>query len=80
MAETRQSFSTEIDASPEECFETILDFAAYPNWSSVITAASVRETHDDGTPRIVEFELDMTVKTIRYVLEYTASPPEWLDW
>ena len=80
MAETRQSFTTDIEASPEECFETILDFAAYPNWSSVITAASVREVDDDGAPRIVEFELDMTIKTIRYVLEYTASPPERLDW
>ena len=80
MAETRQSFTTEIDASPEECFAAILDFAAYPSWSSVITQTSVRETDADGVPRIVEFELDMTIKTIRYVLEYTASPPQRLDW
>ena len=80
MAETRQSFTTEIDALPEECFDTILDFAAYPSWSSVITATSVRETDANGIPRIVEFELDMTIKTIRYVLEYTASPPDRLDW
>ena len=80
MAETRQSFTTEIDASPEECFATILDFAAYPSWSSVIVEASVREFDAEGTPRIVEFALDMTIKTIRYVLEYTATPPHQLDW
>ena len=80
MAETRQSFTTEIDASPEECFAAILDFAAYPSWSSVISSATVREFDDAGVPRIVEFELDMTIKTIRYVLEYTAKPPSRLDW
>lgn len=80
MAETRQSFTTEIDAAPEDCFATILDFGAYPSWSSVITRTSILEYDADGIARVVEFELDMTIKTIRYVLEYTASPPGRLDW
>ena len=80
MAETRQSFTTEIEASPEECYAVLLDFAAYPAWSSVISAASVRETDADGIPRIVEFDLDMTIKTIHYVLDYTGTPPALLEW
>lgn len=80
MAETRQRFTAEIEASPEACFAAILDFAAYPSWSSVISSSSVREFGADGTPRVVEFELDMTIKTVRYVLEYRAEPPTVLEW
>jgi ribosome-associated toxin RatA of RatAB toxin-antitoxin module len=80
MAETRQRFTAEIDASPEACFATVLDFPAYPAWSSVISSCSVRELAADGTPRVVEFELDMTIKTVRYVLEYRPEPPTTLEW
>lgn len=80
MAETRQSFTTDIDATPGECFEAIVDFAEYPNWSSVITRAAVVEHHPDGLPHRVEFELDMTIRTVRYVLDYDYAPPARLTW
>ena len=80
MAEHRQSFSTEIDATPEQCFEAIVDFPRYPSWSSVISSTTVRETHADGLARIVEFELDMTIRTVRYVLDYSYERPHRLDW
>jgi len=80
MAETRQTFSTEIDATPEECFAAIVDFAAYPDWSSAISACNVREYDENGRARVVEFELDMRIKMIRYVLAYRAEPPHKLEW
>jgi ribosome-associated toxin RatA of RatAB toxin-antitoxin module len=78
--ETRQSFSTEIDATPGECFAAIVDFPEYPNWSSVITTTHVLDTDADGLPRTVEFELDMKIKTIRYVLEYAYERPGRVTW
>jgi hypothetical protein len=80
MSETRQSFSAEIDATPETCFEKILDFPDYPNWSSVITRCEVLDHHSDGTPRRVEFELDMMVRKVRYVLDYDHERPTRLTW
>ncbi|MGH7823374.1 MAG: SRPBCC family protein [Candidatus Binatia bacterium] len=80
MAGARQSFTAEIDAPPEKCFEVIVDFARYPEWSSVITRTSVLDTHADGLARRVEFELDMTIRTIRYVLDYSYEPPHRLRW
>jgi ribosome-associated toxin RatA of RatAB toxin-antitoxin module len=80
MAEHRQSFSAVIDATPEECFEAIVDFPRYPSWSSVISSTTVRESHPDGLARIVEFELDMTIRTVRYVLDYRYERPHRLDW
>jgi ribosome-associated toxin RatA of RatAB toxin-antitoxin module len=80
MPDTRQSFSTEIEATPEGCFEAIVDFPEYPNWSSVITATHVVDTHADGLPHRVEFELDMKIKTIRYVLAYEYQRPGRVTW
>jgi ribosome-associated toxin RatA of RatAB toxin-antitoxin module len=80
MAETRQSFSAEIQATPEQCFAAITDFAAYPRWSSVISKTTVLDAHPDGLPRRVEFELDMKIRTVRYVLDYSYRRPHRLDW
>jgi len=80
MAETRQRFSADIDASPEECFAAITDFPAYPQWSSVISKTVVLDAYPDGLPRRIEFELDMMIRTVRYVLDYTYARPHRLDW
>jgi ribosome-associated toxin RatA of RatAB toxin-antitoxin module len=80
MAETRQSFSAEIDATPEQCFRAITDFPAYPEWSSVISKTTVLDAYPDGLPRRIEFELDMKIRTVRYVLDYTYQRPHRLDW
>lgn len=80
MSETKQSFTAPVAASAKHCMDVVADFAAYPSWSSVITATTVREHDADGRPRVVEFELDMTVKTIRYVLEYRWSLPALVEW
>ena len=58
----------------------LTDFDAYPQWSSPIKACRVLERHPDGLARRVEFTLDMTIKTIRYVLEYTYDPPRGATW
>jgi hypothetical protein len=40
----------------------------------------VVDRHPDGLARRVAFALDMTVKTLRYVLEYTFDPPHGATW
>ena len=80
MADAKQSQSIEIEATPEQCFETIVDFADYPNWSSVIVATSVADAYPDGLPRRVRFELDMKVRTVRYTLDYAYERPRLVEW
>lgn len=80
MAETRQSFATEIEAPPEACYAAIVDFPSYPSWSSVITSAEVVDRHPGGLARRVAFELDMTIRTVRYTLEYAHEPPRRMTW
>lgn len=80
MADVQQSFSTPIEAPADLCYTAIADFEAYPRWSSPITETRVLDRHPDGMARRVEFFIDMKLKTVRYVLEYTWLPPHRLTW
>jgi uncharacterized membrane protein len=80
MPDVQQSFTTPIDAPLATCYAAIGDFDAYPEWSSPITSITVLDRHPDGQARRVEFEVDMTLRTVRYVLEYTWHPPNRLTW
>src|SRR5262249_60440655 len=80
VSEYRQTYSTTVAAPVTECFAVLTAFEDYPRWSSPITSCRVLERGPDGLPKRVEFALDMTVKTIRYVLDYTFDPPRGATW
>ena len=80
MSEYRQTYSTTVAAPVAECFAVLTAFEDYPRWSSPITSCRVLERGPDGLPKRVEFMLDMTVKTIRYVLDYEYDPPGEARW
>lgn len=80
MGEFSDAYSTDISCPPAVCFATLVDFERYPAWSSPISVCRVIERHPDGLAKLVEFELNMLVKTIRYVLDYTYDPPNGAEW
>jgi uncharacterized membrane protein len=80
MPDHQQSFSTPIDAPVELCYAAIADFEAYPTWSGPVTSITVLDRHPDGRARRVEFVVDMKLREVRYVLEYTWHPPNRLTW
>jgi ribosome-associated toxin RatA of RatAB toxin-antitoxin module len=75
-----QEVVVEIAATPAQCFEVLLDFERYPEWSSAVTGARIVARDAQGVGRIVEFLIDAKVKTIRYVLEYAYKKPSQLTW
>jgi uncharacterized membrane protein len=79
-AEAVQQFTIEIAAAPLDCFQTILDFEAYPSWSSAVRQARIVERDRSGVGRRVEFSIDMRIKTVRYVLDYEYEKPSLLTW
>jgi uncharacterized membrane protein len=78
--EGAQEFTVEVEATPAACFATIVDFERYPEWSSSIRSARILECDRSGLGRRVEFLLDMRVRTVRYVLEYSHRKPHDLSW
>jgi ribosome-associated toxin RatA of RatAB toxin-antitoxin module len=80
VSDFSQSYSAEVAGSIEDCFAVLTDFEAYPQWSGPVTECRVLDRHPDGLPRRVAFSLDMTLKTVRYTLEYTWEPPHTGRW
>ena len=72
--------AVEIAATPAECFATILDFERYPEWSSAVQEARVVERDRAGVGRVIEFHIDMKVRSVRYVLEYSYKKSSELLW
>jgi uncharacterized membrane protein len=75
-----QEVAVEIDASQAQCFAAILEFERYPEWSSAIDSARILERDKAGIGRIVEFHIDMKIRSVRYVLEYAYKQPTELTW
>ncbi|MFN8627730.1 MAG: SRPBCC family protein [Candidatus Binatia bacterium] len=80
MAAQEQEYSTEVQASLNQCFATVTDFERYPGWSSSVKRIAVLERYANGLGKEVEFFLDMKLKTVRYVLEYRYEKPKLLTW
>ena len=79
-ADAEQEFTAEVAASQAECFDVVMDFEAYPSWSSAVQEATILEKDAAGFGRIVEFFIDMRFKRVRYVLEYEHRKPTDLKW
>jgi uncharacterized membrane protein len=78
--EGAQQYTLEIAAPAADCFEAILDFEAYPSWSSAVRQARIVERDRNGVGRVVEFAIDMKIRSVRYVLEYKYKKPTLLTW
>lgn len=78
--EGAQQFTLEINAPIGDCFETILDFEAYPSWSSAVSHARILKRDRNGVGRIVEFAIDMKIRSVGYELEYSYKKPTLLTW
>jgi ribosome-associated toxin RatA of RatAB toxin-antitoxin module len=69
-----------IDAPPAAIMAVIGDFAAYPVWVGSVKSAEVLATGPDGRATQVQFTLDAGPIKDQYVLDYTWSGDERVDW
>jgi ribosome-associated toxin RatA of RatAB toxin-antitoxin module len=75
-----QVFTADVAATIPVCFATITDFEKYPAWFSSIEHAAVLERYGNGLGKVVEYRIDMKLKSIRYVLAYDYQRPTQLSW
>jgi hypothetical protein len=72
---------TEVVRAPIDlCFDTLVDFANYPQWFRVITGAKIEHADPDACRWTVGYELDAILKTVRYTLSYEGERPGRLKW
>lgn len=70
-----------INATVEECFATLTDFAAYPQWAGDLKEVTVIESDDQGRATVVEFRAAAMGRSTTYQLKYDYSDaPHRLSW
>ena len=72
--------SITIDAPPAAIMAVIGDFTAYPQWAASVKSAEVLSTGPDGRAEQVKFQLDAGPVKDEYVLDYTWTGDERVDW
>lgn len=78
MPRYRECRTAEIDASPQQCFDALIDFERLPEWQGAVRDARVLECDEAGRGSIVEYEVDARVKTVRYRLRQLYDEPHRL--
>lgn len=66
-----------IDAPLEKVFDLVVDYARYPEFVPGVRACRVRDVRGE---KHVEYELDLGVKRIRYVLRMAEKRPTNVSW
>ncbi|MCB1146153.1 MAG: SRPBCC family protein [Leptospiraceae bacterium] len=66
-----ESLGLEIHAPARTVFEHMIDFESYPEWQTSVAAA--RKMKNDIHGPVIEFEIDLVLKKIRYVLGYKVD-------
>ena len=70
--------AAEIAADPQACFDALTDFDRLPEWQSAVKAVTVLERDEHGRATVVEYEVDVRVKTVRYRLRQVYDEPHRL--
>jgi len=80
MGTLEASFSVEIAASRERCYEIAADIEAAPKWQGTLKRVDVLERDADGRPFVVNTTSDAGIKKVQSRLRFTYQPPDGIDW
>jgi len=67
--------STEIAATPQQCYDALTDFERLPEWQGAVRSVQVLERDAEGRGAVVEYEVDAKLKRVRYRLRQIHEPP-----
>jgi uncharacterized membrane protein len=80
MGTLEASWTVEIDAPRERCYEIAADIESAPEWQGSLEDVEVLERDDERRPLVVETLSDATVKKVRAQLRFSYDPPKGLSW
>ncbi len=80
MATLEASWTVEIDAPRERCYEAAADIESAPEWQGTLEEVEVLERDPQGRPLVVETVSDAMVKKVRSWVRFAYDPPAGLTW
>ena len=80
MAILEASYTVEIAAPRERCYEIAADVENAPKWQGTLEEVEVIERDDQGRPELVYTKSDATVKKVDSELRFSYDPPGAINW
>ena len=80
MGVLEASWTVEIDAPRERCYEIAADVANAPKWQGTLEEVEVIERDDEGRAELVYTVSDATVKKVKSELRFEYDPPDAVRW
>lgn len=80
MATLEASWTVEIDAPRERCYEIAADIDRAPEWQETLLEVETLERDSERRPLEVETLSDAKVKQVRSQLRFSYDPPAGLAW
>src|ERR671917_1388077 len=80
MGTLEASWTVEIDAPRERCYEIAADIEGAPEWQGSLQDVEVLERDADKRPTLVETKSDAKVKSVRALLRFSYQEPTRVEW
>ena len=80
MGELEASWTVEVDASCERCWEIAADIESAPRWQGTLEEVEVLDRDADKRAKLVETVSDAKVKKAKAVLRFSYDPPNGVSW
>jgi uncharacterized membrane protein len=80
MGTLEASWTVEIEAPRERCYEVAADVESSPEWQGTLKEVDVLERDAQGRALVVETLSDAMVKKVRSWLRFSYDPPDGLSW
>ena len=74
------SWTVEIDAPRERCFEIAADVEKAPGWQGTLEEVDVIQRDEEGRAALVYTVSDATVKKVSSELRFSYDPPDGINW
>jgi uncharacterized membrane protein len=80
MGTLEASWSVEIEAPRERCYEIAADIEGAPRWQGTLESVEVLKRDREGRAERVETISDATVKKVKSRLRFSYQPPGGISW
>jgi uncharacterized membrane protein len=74
------SWTVEIDAPMERCYEIAADIEGAPEWQGTLEQVEVVKRDREGRAVVVDTTSDASIKKVRSRLRFAYQPPDGITW
>jgi uncharacterized membrane protein len=80
VGELEASWTVEIEAPRDLCWEIAADVEGAPKWQGTLKSVDVLERNSEKRPTLVETVSDAKVKDAKAILRFAYGPPGEITW